>query len=242
MRVLVMDRGNSSLKAAVFMEDRIVENVKLDVKGPDELMNVISESSADRVVFSSVVPAWSEEVRSLLISMGVDFLEVSHRIKLPFELLVDNPATLGSDRISLAAGAKKLGFKEAVIIDVGTAITVDFLSELGFEGGAIFPGPSLIVEALRNGASRLKNVSVDGMKPSRLPGRNTEEAVSSGVFWGTVGAVKELLIRTKSGGKNGEVLLTGGYAPLLSGYIEPTPTMLPDLLFQGLYFLDLLNR
>ncbi len=242
MRLLALDRGNTNLDAALFENGGITATVKLAPEKFDELERTVSEFDVKQVVFSSVVPTWSDQAREFFDYMGIKYLEVGAGINLPFKLLVKNPESLGPDRISLAAGARKLGYESAVIVDAGTAVTVDLLTENGFEGGTIFPGMGLLIQALREGTARLKDINTVGdiIIP---PGKDTQEAVSAGVFWGLVGAVNSLIRKTVGGRTEGTgIILTGGYAGKITRFIEYEHIYVEDLIFQGLYDLFLLNE
>ena len=168
--ILALDRGNDALKAALFDSGTIIGKWREAGGRPeDSLRRIAAElardsaraagaglSKADRallldairgsvmfhsVVFSSVDPRWTEAMRRVLDRMGASrVLEVSAKIEFPFGILVERPAKTGPDRLAAAAGVIAAGEREAIIVDAGTAITVDVLSKRGFLGGAIFPG------------------------------------------------------------------------------------------------------
>ena len=239
-RVLLLDRGNRFLKAAIAESGEIGPGRSIE---PESIETLINESgggrSLDGVVFSSVVPDWNVRLERLLDDAGIgDVVEVRHDIALPFTLGVDEPEMLGTDRISAAAGAWAQGAREAVIVDAGTAVTVDVLEGGVFEGGAIFPGSSLLARSLSDGTAVLPFVPGTSREPL-LPGRSTEAAIRAGITRGLVGAVTELVRRSSPQGAS--IWLTGGecdmYAPLLEGDLHIDK----DLVLKGLYEIFTLN-
>ncbi len=239
-RVLLLDRGNRFLKAAIAESGEIGPGMSVE---PESIKTLIDESgggrSLDGVVFSSVVPDWSVQLRRLLDVAGSGVVvEVGHDIALPFVLGVDEPQELGPDRISAAAGAWAQGAREAVIVDAGTAVTVDVLKGGVFEGGAIFPGSGLLARSLSDGTAVLPFVPCAAGE-AVIPGRSTEAAIRAGIAWGSVGAVTELIRRSSPPGAS--VWLTGGecdlYAPLLEGDLHIDR----DLVLKGLLEIYTIN-
>ncbi|MFQ5731269.1 MAG: type III pantothenate kinase [Planctomycetaceae bacterium] len=136
---------------------------------------------------------------------------------------VDEPQRVGVDRLlnAVAANAIREPGGPAVIVDSGTATTVDCVDREGaFCGGAILPGFELAARSLHEYTATLPLMTVDELRETtRHPvGRNTSAAIRSGLFWGQVGAVRELVtrLRTFLGSDSPAVLLTGGGAALLA--------------------------
>ncbi len=162
-------------------------------------------------------------------------LVIRDRSSLSIELDVDFPEKVGIDRLlnAVAANALRPANKPVIIVDSGTATTVNYLSSSGiFCGGAILPGLEMSAKALNHYTAVLPQIPVQdlgGTVPA-APGRNTREAIRSGLFWGQVGAIRELihqickqqdLIQPIHGNRQPEVnspwlILTGGGAPVLS--------------------------
>lgn len=147
-------------------------------------------------------------------------IEIS-QAQIPVRALVDFPEKVGADRLLNAAAINRLrpAGSPSIIVDTGTAITVDAVSAQGdFLGGAILPGVLMGARALHEFTTTLPHL--DGRKfletaPSAL-GRNTEAAIASGLYWGHIGAVKELVFRLRREFSPDPIItLTGGAAPLL---------------------------
>ena len=157
---------------------------------------------------------------------------------LPLEVLVGEPHRVGIDRLAGAAAAalaKEPG-RPAIVVDCGTATTVNLVSAAGaFLGGAILPGPALMARALAEGTSRLPEVAaLDHAPPPALPGRSTEEAIAAGIGWGIRGSVERLVAEAqRSLAGAAQVILTGGSAGLVRDCL-PAALELPDLVLAGI--------
>lgn len=265
--VLALDRGNHSLKIALFDSGTIIGRWKAEHSRPEELLRMValelavkSATSAggrlsprDRkrlldsilgsvmfhsAIFSSVVPMETKKIRAALEGMHVSrVLEIDSGMEFPFELLLDKPVKIGGDRLAAAAGVAAAGEKEGIIVDAGTAITVDVLSKEGFIGGTIFPGRDLIYRVLHDGTAALPLISSGG-EAIASPGGNTKEAIIAGVQWGVVGAVKELVAMSRRRvSRNARVWVTGAGGASLAGHLGKRARYEGDLVFLGLHYL-----
>jgi len=161
----------------------------------------------------------------------------------PMAVNLDAPEKVGIDRLLNAVAANGIRPEncEAVIVDCGTATTVDLVSADGtFQGGAILPGFELASRSLHAYTALLPFIPIEELAAEKNPvlGKNTTEAIRSGLFWGQLGAVKELIDRltSKSAIRNPQsamVLLTGGGAGLLDSHL-PDAQWEPHLALQGL--------
>lgn len=164
---------------------------------------------------------------------------VSAPAGLGIPMSVLQPHRVGIDRAlnALAANVVRPADAASVIVDTGTATTVDRVSADGvFEGGAILPGFELCAKALHRYTALLPLIEIEELAAeTHAPlGRNTREALRSGLFWGQLGAVRELLARLAPDGSPAPlVLLTGGGAGLLAPHL-PAARWEPHLALQGL--------
>ena len=167
---------------------------------------------------------------------------VNDRRTFPLTIDVDFPDKVGIDRLlgAIAVNVIRKPQQPAVIISSGTATTVDYVNEQGhFCGGAILPGFDLCAKALNQYTALLPLIEIDlvleaGGTPDEI-GRNTHAAITSGLYWGHVGAVKDLLHRhTQIAPSESLVLLTGGAAPLLRPHLPGSVHSEPHLALQGL--------
>jgi pantothenate kinase type III len=153
------------------------------------------------------------------------------------------PESVGSDRLYASRGAYEVTGSSVVVVDAGTAVTVDvLLVGVGaprplFAGGAIAPGPDLLAQALATGTARLPRVAVEPDAPAL--GRDTRGALASGILHGFRGAVRELAERVagEAGIPDAAVVITGGASSLLGGaslFGTRTTMYEPDLVHLGL--------
>ena len=127
--------------------------------------------------------------------------------------------------------------RAAVVVDVGTAVTVDYLDEQGvFHGGAILPGITMSARALHEFTDLLPLIEPgDLADPPRPLGRDTVAAMKSGLYWGTLGAIRELAARMGSGsGQPAEVFLTGGAGEPLAALLGDAARCVPELTLGGI--------
>lgn len=158
---------------------------------------------------------------------------------LPIEVDVEEPHRLGLDRLAAAVGANRLRQPDrpAIVIDAGTALTVNLVSADGvFRGGVILPGFKLTTKALAEGTDLLPLITTDlTAEPPPVVGRSTEAAIRSGLFWGSVGAVRELVGRmAEELLQPPQVFVTGGDARRLAGYMAPDARFVLDLVLMGI--------
>lgn len=192
---IVADAGNSALHlaiaaggspgVAVRVEDRSVAAVEAAIDALD--------GRGRPIVLGSVVPAWTDLIGSVANRLGVRLVVVEASM-VPLDVLLPSPDRLGIDRLLAAWGAVMRHGAPAIVIDLGTATTVDAVDASGgFRGGAILAGLALTRDALAGGTALLPQVSLE--PPVAAIGTDTVAAIRSGVVIGQIGAVRELVNR-----------------------------------------------
>jgi type III pantothenate kinase len=152
------------------------------------------------------------------------------------------PQNVGADRVANAVAAQDRYQTPLMVIDFGTATNFDIVDKSGnYCGGIIAPGPNLSLQALEMAAAQLPHIAIS--RPPAVVGRNTIQAMESGVFWGYVGMLEGLVarIRAERGEEMGTVA-TGGLAPLFAGATESIQKVDPDLTLWGLRLIFRRNR
>ena len=154
----------------------------------------------------------------------------------PIALDVDEPKSVGADRVlnAIAAHAKYPG--DLVLIDFGTATTFDVVDGSGaYKGGIIAPGINLSIDALVNAAAMLPRIAIDAPAETSVIGRTTERQMQIGIYWGYVAMIEGLVERLKAElGRPLTVVATGGLAALFDKHTKAFDAIEPDLTIQGL--------
>ena len=220
--ILVVDVGNSRIKAAVF-EGAICFEIfifsKIELKKNIENILKKFEKTTDLVV-SSVGDVEKQSFLEYNNQANVHFL--THNDPFPFHNGYATPTTLGIDRMVLAAGAT-LQFPEMnrLVVDAGTCITYDFIDEKDtYLGGAISPGLRLRYEALHNFTAKLPLLSLD--PPKDFIGNTTTQSIHSGVVNGFVFEIDGFIAAYKAKYSNFIIILTGGDTDFLAKRLKNT--------------------
>jgi type III pantothenate kinase len=152
---------------------------------------------------------------------------------------VDEPRSLGSDRAvnAVAAHAKYAG--DLIVIDFGTATTFDVVDFNGaYKGGIIAPGINLSLDALVGNTAKLPRIAIEVPRTHTVVGRNTEDQMLIGVFWGYVAMMEGLIARIRAEiGRPAKVIATGGLAVLFDEATDIFDAVDPDLTLEGLAIL-----
>lgn len=191
----------------------------------------------DAVLVCSVVPAKNKAVRNILTkNLRIRPLTVGEDLSVPIVNKYRDPAQVGRDRLVGAYAARQLYGQPAVIIDFGTAITLDVLSGQGdYQGGVIVPGMRLSLESLFQKAALLPRVE-EVRRPRSVIGRTTEQSILSGLVYG-YGEMCCGLVRRISAGmeQSPRIVVTGGYARLMVRFLADfNPIVEKNLVHKGL--------
>ncbi len=233
---IVVDVGNSRMKWGHCIGNKIGAVVTVAMEPPSlwqqQRQSWLGEAAAHWTVAGSQ-PGPRDQLAAWLEARGesVEVLRDWRDLLLPVE--VDEPARVGIDRLLNAVAARSWLAEDenAVVVDAGTAVTIDQVSMGGFFGGAILPGFSLMTRSLHAYTARLPLVRLTSPMPAQ-PARNTEPALQTGVYWAVVGAIRALIdgYRREQPEALWRLLLTGGDAELLApvfteGLVWPEMTL-----------------
>lgn len=207
--------------------------VWIDALAPDPFDAVAAGVNPSRL--EHLIATWPAQ-------LGPAPLVIDRADALPLTVNVEAPDRVGIDRllIAIAANSVRAEGQPAIVISSGTATTVDLISNGGaFEGGAILPGYDLCGRALHHETALLPLVEAFELRDEVPPlGKSTRAAIRSGLYWGQLGAVRELVSQlSRELSPEPLVLLTGGAAPLLQAQLAPRATHYPFLALQGLALL-----
>lgn len=257
---LCLDLGNSNLLAGVFdpAGDIVLRFRKTSSQGAsaDEYgiflkaalrENGLDPARVDRIGVCSVVPDAVYSIRRACLKyFSLEPFLLQAGVKTGLSVAYRNPLEVGADRIANAVAAvRRHPGRDCVIADFGTATTVDVVTaERKYLGGAIAPGMRISMEALEQRTARLPSVEID--RPAAACGRTTVESIQSGLYWGHVGMVRELIAQIRreclpAAGQPPVLLATGGFSSLFAdaGLFD---AVLPDLVLEGLHQAMVLNQ
>jgi type III pantothenate kinase len=232
---LIVDIGNTSTKLAVFEGTKKLSQSRISELSCEELEEELTRYKIDKVIISSVkkIPLIISELFLTNISF-VHFL--SDKSVFPFKIEYDTPETLGPDRIAAVAGAYNLyPGSDALIIDAGTALTFEFLSDGTYRGGTISPGLRMRFKALNKFTAKLPLVSPSAT--FTFPGRNTNDAITGGVITGMTYEINEYIRTFENKHTNFKVILTGGDSEFLKDKLNHHLTYMPDIVIDGLNYI-----
>lgn len=241
--VLTVNIGNTRVALGVFklpapgqpLQPSATISVPVPDAGPLQLDFEAAES-VDAVIVASVNPPCERAVLEWIAGrFGVEPLRFPADVPFPMENRCQPPESAGADRLANALAACDEVKADCLIVDAGTAVTVDAVSCAGpaFLGGSILPGMSLAAHALAKGTALLPNLAV--REPGPAIATSTTAAITSGVARGLAGAVDRLVsdMADELGGCE-HVLLTGGDADRLAGLCKTPMAVRPHLTLRGL--------
>jgi type III pantothenate kinase len=244
--LLCIDIGNTNTVLATFDDDGKIEHswrVKTDARATADELGLMLRGllAPDRLEITglaacSTVPSSLRSLRSMLgrYYRGLPAVVVEPGTRTGVPLAIDNPKEVGADRVVNTLAAYSLYGGPAVVVDFGTSTNFDVISGRGeFLGGVLAPGIEISMEALALRAAQLRMVEL--VKPPRVVGKNTVEALQSGVVYGFAGQV-DTIVRAIVGeiGTPTAVVATGGLAPVVLSECETVTHHEPMLTLLGL--------
>ncbi len=224
--LLAIDVGTSRMKLAWYSPGK--ESLE-ELPTPDDFLELQSTADAELLsqwtnnlplagatcLLASVHRETTQWLTNELAARGLATIQELLHNDLPLTIHTTHPDQTGIDRLLNAVAANRLRQPDrpAIIVDMGTAITVDLVSADGaFDGGGILPGIHLSARALQTGTDVLPLVELDeSQSPPEALGKSTEAAIAAGLYWGAVGAVRELIDRLSARCETvPELFITGG--------------------------------
>ena len=235
--MLVVDVGNTHIDAGLARQGKIVRRASFSASEDltSALRRFTGEDAVEDAAVASVVPeltaAVAEAVRD---AAGVEALWIPDDLPFPVQVDVEEPERVGADRVMIAAAVKARGLAAAVVVDVGTAVTVDVIGPKGtYRGGAVAVGPGMAARALNEFTSLLPLVSPE--VPLFALGRTTEDCIKSGLSYGIAGMVDRLVREMNRMARSPlPVLATGGGVELIAPLSETLSQVTPGLVLEGI--------
>ena len=248
MMILVMDVGNTNIKAAVFNGDQLVQKWRCATNltmTSDQYGIIMADlfryhglnmQDVQGIMISSVVPTINFTIEHMCKDyFGMEPKFLVPGIKTGLNIRYENPRELGSDRIANAVAVSTLYGGPAVFIDFGTATTYGVVSDRNeFMGGAISPGLRMMNAALATGTAKLPSIEL--VMPQQVIGRTTVSNIQSGILFGYIGSVEKIVSKMKEemGCLNAKVIATGGMAHMVMANSQVIDEINPNLTLHGL--------
>ena len=247
--LLTLDIGNTEITVGLFLRNDVTAHWRLTTnpdRTPDEWASAIeafllhaghSPNEVRACCFASVAPPVTQSVvEGIEKATGVHAAAVDARTPLPIRLDVDEPLSVGADRIVNVLAALEAYQSDVVVVDFGTATTFDCVTADGrFIGGAIMPGLRTSADQLTRRAAKLPATEL--VAPARVIGRRTEECIQAGVLYGTADAVDGMVRRIRAewpGEMVPRVVATGGLAGIVAPLSSTIEIVDRDLTLRGL--------
>ena len=227
--LLAIDIGNTNIVIGVFGDGVLKGHWRASTdtaRTADEygltLLGLFAASGIDKgalhgAIIASVVPRLTGTITEAVFEyLGLTARMVMHQNCL-VPVITDDPEEVGADRLVNAAAAYSVHRRSLIVVDFGTAVTFDFVTEKGeYAGGIIAPGIGISSEALFSRTAKLP--MVEAARPTVLIGKNTIDSMRSGIFYGFLGLVDGIIERMiREAGGSPAIVATGGLAPLVIG-------------------------
>jgi len=246
--LLTIDAGNTNIVFAVYDGEKQLSSWRIHTdraRTADEYRSLVSGlyreaglscSAVHDIIISSVVPSADAHLKEFCHKKHeIDPVFVSaDAVKERLQINLPKPEEVGADRIVNALAVRKHYPNPAVVVDFGTATNFDVVSGEGaYEGGVIAPGVNLSIEALHRAAAKLPMVDIAA--PKKAIGKNTVEAMQSGIYLGYISLIEGMLSRIEAElGEKPYVIATGGLAPLFAHGTDKIDVIDQDLTLKGL--------
>ena len=239
--LLAIDVGNTQILIGSYADGELTDHWRLATdadRTSDEysvlVRQLIGDPPVDGIAISSVVPRATAALREMVRRyFGFEPVVVEPGTKTGMPILIDNPKEVGADRIVNAVGAYDLYGGPTIVVDFGTATTLEAVSAKGeYLGGAILPGIEISMDALFAKADRLWRVEL--VEPRSVIGKSTVEALQSGAIYGFAGQIDSICQRMKDELGDCSVVATGGLSGLIARFSTSIDHVDPWLTLHGL--------
>ena len=253
--LLAIDIGNTNIVIGCIQNDEILFKARIatdrtrtsdqygvEIKNMLEAFGVHKEDISDCII-SSVVPPVFNSVRTGVIKViGTQPMVVGPGLKTGLNIKVEVPGQVGSDRIVIAVAALAEYDAPLILMDLGTATTIEVVEPGNtYIGGVIFPGVKISLDALTSRAAQLPGISLD--KPKQVIGKNTVDCMRSGMMYGTAAMIDGIVDRIEAElGHSSTLVATGGMAQFITPLCRHSIILEKDLLLKGLNLIYKKNK
>ncbi len=243
--LVAVDVGNSSVKLAACRGDEVADHKirHSSARWEQSVLDWVEDLFGDSPIYwrlasvrRSAANQLSDAICERTAQPTIQFVTHQH---VPMQADVDHPDRLGIDRLLSAYAASRRFRLPAVVVDAGSAVTVDWISEAGsFSGGAILPGLGLQSRSLATDTEALPQLQWDQAGDLSLPAKNTGDAIRGGILLGVSAAIDALIDRYRRAVEVApdrlQVVVTGGDGPTISPHLRHNHCVVPNLVCRGL--------
>ena len=245
--LLAIDIGNTNLVIGCIQDDQILFQARIatdrtrtsdqygvEIKNMLEAFDVQISQITDCIISSVVPPVFNSVKTGVIKVIKKQPMVVGPGLKTGLNIHVDVPGQVGSDRIVIAVAALAEYQAPLILMDLGTATTIEVIEpENLYMGGVIFPGVKISLDALTSRAAQLPGISLD--KPKTVIGKNTVDCMRSGMMYGTAAMIDGLVDRIEAElGHSCTLIATGGMAQFIAPLCKRKIVLEKDLLLKGL--------
>lgn len=253
--LLAIDIGNTNLVIGCIHDDKILFKARIatdrsrtsdqygvEIKNMLEAYGVSRDEIEDCIISSVVPPVFNSVKTGVIKVLGKQPMVVGPGLKTGLNIHVDVPSQVGSDRIVIAVAALAEYKAPLILMDLGTATTIEVVEpENRYIGGCIFPGVRISLDALTSRAAQLPGISLD--KPKCVIGKNTVDCMRSGMMYGTAAMLDGLIERMEEElGHKSTIIATGGMAQFVTPLCKREIILDKDLLLKGLNIIYKKNK
>ena len=253
--LLAIDIGNTNIVIGGIKDNQIVFEARIatdrsktsdqyavDIKDILSLFDVKAEDIQDCIISSVVPPVFNSVRTGILKVTGKSPMVVGPGLKTGLKIHMDNPAQVGSDRIVIAVAALAEYKPPLILMDLGTATTLEVVGEdNSYLGGCIIPGVRISLDALTSRTAQLPGIRLE--RPKRVIGKNTVDCMRSGIMYGTAAMIDGMLDRIEEElGTSTTVIATGGIAQFVVPLCHREIKLEKDLMLKGLNLIYRKNK
>ena len=253
--LLAIDIGNTNIVIGGIKDDQIVFEARIatdrsktsdqyavDIKDILSLFDVKAEDIQDCIISSVVPPVFNSVRTGILKVTRTSPMVVGPGLKTGLKIHMDNPAQVGSDRIVIAVAALAEYKPPLILMDLGTATTLEVVGEdNSYLGGCIIPGVRISLDALTSRTAQLPGIRLE--RPKRVIGKNTVDCMRSGIMYGTAAMMDGMLDRIEGElGTSATVVATGGIAQFIIPLCHREIKLEKDLMLKGLNLIYQKNK
>lgn len=253
--LLAIDIGNTNLVIGCIKDDGILFKARIatdrlrtsdqygvEIKNMLEAYGARIQDVEDCIISSVVPPVFNSVKTGVMKIIGKEPMVVGPGLKTGLNIHVDVPSQVGSDRIVIAVAALAEYKAPLILMDLGTATTIDVVEPDNlYVGGVIFPGVKVSLDALTSRAAQLPAISLD--RPKQVIGKNTIDCMRSGMMFGTAAMIDGLIERMEEElGHSSTIIATGGMAQFVTPLCRRKIILEKDLLLKGLNIIYKKNK